>query len=95
MEVAGGICRAARGQEPRLNKAKAEQVYSRWLAPLEQQIIEMVPYDTLLKEACSLAVTLGHPVADCLCLELARRWNIPLITADRDLWRNAFRKCGC
>ncbi len=83
MEVAGAICRATRGNDPRLSKAEADRLCSRWFSVVEQRILEMVPDETLLKEACSLAVSLGHPLADCLYLELANRWNIPLVTADR------------
>ena len=83
MEVAGGICRATRGNAPRLSKAEADQLNTRWLDVLDQRILELVPDETLLKEACSLAVSLSHPLADCLYLELAHRWNIPLVTADR------------
>jgi predicted nucleic acid-binding protein len=83
MEVAGAICRATRGNAPRLSKAEADQLCSRWFGLVEQRILEIVPDETLLKEACGLAVSLGHPLADCLYLELAHRWNIPLVTADR------------
>jgi predicted nucleic acid-binding protein len=82
-EVAGGICRATRGNAPRLSEAEADQLCSRWLSKLEQRILEIVPDESLLKEACGLAISLGHPLPDCLYLELAFRWNIPLITADR------------
>jgi predicted nucleic acid-binding protein len=83
MEVAGAICRAARGHAPRLSIAEADQLCSGWLNLLEKQILEIVPDETLLKEACGLAVSLSHPLADCVYLELAHRWNIPLVTADR------------
>jgi predicted nucleic acid-binding protein len=83
MEVAGAICRATRGNDPRLNEAEADRLFSRWFSVVEQRILEIVPDESLLKEACCLAVSLGHPLADCLYLELANRWNIPLVTADR------------
>ena len=83
MEVAGGICRATRGKAPRLSKAVAGQLNGRWLTLLEQRVLEIVPDETLLKEACGLAISLDHPLADCLYLELAQRWNIPFVTADR------------
>jgi len=82
-EVAGAICRATRGNTPRLSNSEADQLCSRWLTLLGQKVIELVPDDTLLKEACGIALSLGHPLADCLYLELAYRWNIPLVTADR------------
>jgi predicted nucleic acid-binding protein len=75
MEVAGAICRATRGHAPRISKVEANQICSRWFALLDQQILEIVADETLLKEACGLAVSLGHPLADCLYLQLAHRWN--------------------
>jgi predicted nucleic acid-binding protein len=83
MEVAGAICRATRGTTPRLSKTEADQLCSRWFSRVEERVLEIVPDESLLKEACNLAVSLSHPLADCLYLELARRWNIPLVTADR------------
>lgn len=83
MEVAGAICRATRGKTPRLSKTEAEQLCSRWFTLLGQKVLELVPDDGLMKEACGLSVSLGHPLPDCLYLELAQRWNIPLVTADR------------
>ena len=83
MEVAGAICRATRGKSPRLSRAEANQLCSRWFTLCGERILELIPDETLLKEACGLSVSLGHPLADCLYLELAYRWNIPLVTADR------------
>jgi predicted nucleic acid-binding protein len=89
MEVAGAICRAARGNAPRLSKEEADQLCSRWLNLVDNRLLEIVPGETLLKGACGLAVSLGHPLADCLYLELADRWNIPLVTADRVFYERA------
>jgi len=92
MEVAGGICRATRGIAPRLSQMEADQLCSRWLNKVEQRIVEIVPDESLLKDACSLAVSLSHPLTDCLYLELASRWNIPLITADRVLYKRVVER---
>lgn len=92
MEVAGAICRATRGSAPRLSREEADQVCSHWFGFVEQQSLEIVPDETLLKEACGLAVSLGHPVADCLYLQLAYRWNIPLVTADRVFHERAVKR---
>jgi predicted nucleic acid-binding protein len=89
MEVAGAFCRATRGNAPRLSKEEADQLCSRWLNLVDNRLLEIVPDETLLKEACGLAVSLGHPLADCLYLELANRWNIPLVTADRVFYERA------
>ena len=34
-------------------------------------------------DAVDLAVNLNHPVQDCLYLAAARRFDVPLLTADR------------
>ena len=83
LEVAGAICRATRGNAPRLTPAEADQLCSRWFGLIAGRVLELVPDETLLEEACGLAVSLGHPLADCLYLELSHRRSIPLVTADR------------
>jgi predicted nucleic acid-binding protein len=47
----------------------------------------LVPMATLFDEAADLARTLRHPIYDCAYLALARREDIEVITADRDMAR--------
>lgn len=46
-------------------------------------------FDTeqLLKEALAMACAFDHPVYDCLYVETARRFDMPLLTADARLMR--------
>lgn len=45
--------------------------------------VEWVPLEDLMEEAVDLALTLRHPVYDCLYLALAIRRGWPVVTADR------------
>ena len=47
----------------------------------------LVPLEELVEDATRLALTLGHPVYDCLYLALAVREKTRLITADRQFAR--------
>jgi predicted nucleic acid-binding protein len=47
----------------------------------------LVPLEELVEDATRLAVTLGHPVYDCLHLALAVREKTRLVTADRQFAR--------
>jgi predicted nucleic acid-binding protein len=83
--VADAICRAAGGASPCLSNADAKELCERWFKAIEQHNLELIPDESLLQEACGLAVSLDLPLADCLYVELASRWNIPLVTASRSL----------
>jgi predicted nucleic acid-binding protein len=83
MEVAGGICRATREDKPRLTKTEAEDSLVRWFRMVRERVVEIVPDESLLKEASALSLSIGHPLADCFYLELSHRMNLPLITADK------------
>ena len=45
--------------------------------------IEFVAMKSLLMASLDLAVTLGHPAYDCLCLALAKQRDVRLVTADK------------
>ena len=47
----------------------------------------LVPLEELVEDATRLAVTLGHPVYDCLYLVLAVRENTRLVTSDQQFAR--------
>jgi predicted nucleic acid-binding protein len=46
----------------------------------------------LMSDALDLANELDHPVYDCFYLALARRLDVPLVTADRAFWRAVRRR---
>lgn len=59
-----------------------------WLAKAP---VTLVADRRLLKAALDMAMTLGHPVYDCLYLALAEDELLPLVTADRHLAEAARR----
>lgn len=50
-------------------------------------VIELLDHGAFVDEAFSLACRLNHPITDCLDAVVARRRDLPLITADRKLAR--------
>src|SRR4051794_29802624 len=52
---------------------------------LQSAPVELVPLETLVKEATRIALQLSHPVYDCIYLALAAHRDLPLVTADRGL----------
>ena len=44
---------------------------------------ELIPSRDLGRAALDIALTLGHPLYDCMYLALAQRRDLPLVTADR------------
>jgi len=50
----------------------------------------LTPDRDLLVEAVDLAIDLKHALQDCLYLAVARRFDVPLITADRSFRDRAF-----
>ena len=47
--------------------------------------LEPISSTVLLPRATEIALTLGHPIYDCLYLALAERWSIDFVTADKRL----------
>ncbi len=54
---------------------------------LVSAVVELEDHTDLVEEAFALACRLNHSMTDCLYAVLARRRNLPLITADRKLAR--------
>jgi predicted nucleic acid-binding protein len=52
---------------------------------LDRMIGERVASPDLMHSALNLAISLGHPVYDCVYLALARQRGIPLVSADERL----------
>jgi predicted nucleic acid-binding protein len=52
---------------------------------LQSAPVELVPLESLVKEATRMALQLSHPVYDCIYLALAAHRDLPLVTADRGL----------
>ena len=62
--------------------AATTQIGARWLLQVPLQVHDSAG---LLAEALALALQLQHPAYDCFYLALARRVDVPLVTADRRL----------
>lgn len=60
----------------------ATQLGARWLLQVPVQVHDSAG---LLADALALALQLQHPAYDCFYLALARRVDVPLVTADRRL----------
>lgn len=60
----------------------AALVAARWLLQAPLEVHDSVG---LLVDALTLALKLQHPAYDCVYLALARRIDLPLVTADRRL----------
>ena len=54
---------------------------------MTRQVVELFDHEPLLDEAFSLTCRLNHSMTDCLYAVLARRLNLPLVTADGKLAR--------
>ncbi|MDY6924943.1 MAG: type II toxin-antitoxin system VapC family toxin [Pseudomonadota bacterium] len=52
-----------------------------------REVVELFDHAPLLDEAFSLACRFNHSTTDCLYAVLARRLNLPLVTADGKLAR--------
>ena len=52
-----------------------------------EAVVEMSDHRALVDEAFAMACRLNHSMTDCLYAVLARRLNLPLITADGKLAR--------
>jgi predicted nucleic acid-binding protein len=52
-----------------------------------KEVVELFDHAPLLDEAFSLACRFNHSMTDCLYAVLARRLNLPLVTADGKLAR--------
>ncbi len=80
IEVANALRRYVVGGE--LRAGAAEENLS-----VIKEVVELFDHAPLLDEAFSLACRFNHSMTDCLYAVLARRLNLPLVTADGKLAR--------
>jgi predicted nucleic acid-binding protein len=81
LEVCSALCRRVRRGE--LGGEEARVRCQHWLERLRDGLIELTPDRDLLSESIVLANQFKHALQDCLYLAVARRFDVPLITADR------------
>jgi predicted nucleic acid-binding protein len=79
-------CANALWAKARRHEITAEETVER-LSLLHSAPVLLVPVAELVEDATRLAVTLDHPVYDCLYLALAVREGTRLITADQQFVR--------
>jgi predicted nucleic acid-binding protein len=88
VEVAAALCRRSRKGELAAEDAKVRCAH--WLDRLHGGLFTLTPDRDLLSDAIELAANLKHPLQDCLYLATARRFDVPLITADTSFRDRAF-----
>lgn len=76
VEAANGIRRAVR--ENAGTQAEARE----WLSILDDAPVQDIPMTSVLRQGLDLAMSLSHPVYDCLFLALAIERDCRLLTAD-------------
>jgi predicted nucleic acid-binding protein len=81
VEVAAALLRRVRKGE--LAAEDARRRCNHWLERLRKGLFRLTPDHELLDDAIALSAELKHPLQDCLYLAAARRFDAPLITADR------------
>jgi predicted nucleic acid-binding protein len=81
LEVLSAITRRVRvGQA---TEAEAQTRCQKWLNQLHEGAISLISEADVLAEAVDLSTKQRHPLADCLYLAAARRFDAELITADK------------
>lgn len=95
MEVAAALCRRVRRNE--LAADEARQRCEHWFSSLSKGLFDLTPDRELMTDAVVLATDLKHPLQDCVYLAAARRFDVPLITADKTFREktSAFDKRVC
>ncbi|MEZ6104432.1 MAG: type II toxin-antitoxin system VapC family toxin [Pirellulaceae bacterium] len=79
-EVAGAFVRARRRGD--IDETDLADCISRWNLAIESRVVSLEQELQDVLRASELAVSIGHPLADCVYLAMAERLNAPLVTAD-------------
>ena len=80
-DVGGAITRKVRN-----GKVTAEDDFrlcGLWVKQLEQDVVSLIPDGDVFDSAVRLSVEIKHALQDCLYLAVARKYDVPLITADK------------
>lgn len=83
MEVAAALRRKVAGDD--LRAEQALDAFGALLDAVADGTIHLADDDAIMAAAFTLALTLGHPVPDCLYVAIAEREGAALATADRRL----------
>lgn len=79
-EVANSLRKKIRAGEMRVEQALQA-------LPHLARSVRLLPTEPFAEMALELALELGHPVYDCVFLEIARTLDFPFVTADMKLWK--------
>ncbi|MBU0725379.1 MAG: type II toxin-antitoxin system VapC family toxin [Alphaproteobacteria bacterium] len=82
-EVLAAITRAHRAD--RIGAGLAREIAGNWRQLIADGGLVCAPDDLLLEMAVDIALSIRHPLQDCLYLALAQNLDCPLVTADRKL----------
>jgi predicted nucleic acid-binding protein len=89
LEVTAAIIR--RYREGHLPEKKAREGAFAWEAMLEHRLVRLVPDAELFSEAVQMAFLARHTLADCLYLATAKKFALPVITADKPMQERGAR----
>jgi predicted nucleic acid-binding protein len=81
VEVCAALCRRVRRGE--IDAEEAQRRCKHWLERLNKGLFTLTADRELMLDAVQLSIELEHPIQDCLYLAAARRFDAPLITADK------------
>lgn len=89
LEVTGAIIR--RYREGHVSEKRAREGTQAWEAMLERRVVHLVSNAELYEDAVQMAFLAKHALADCMYLVAARRFEAPVITADRPMLERGSR----
>jgi predicted nucleic acid-binding protein len=72
-----------------MREEDAREAITRWERLLDEELVSIVPTDELVEKAVEVALTLRHPLHDCLYVALAVSRKARLVTADGPLHKRA------
>jgi len=81
VEVSSAITRAYRNKI--ITKAEAEEKLEQWRRFAALDTVRLTPNADLLPDAEEFSLTFRYPVADCLYLAAAKKYDLRLITTDQ------------
>jgi predicted nucleic acid-binding protein len=87
IEVAGAITRKVRNGK--VTPEDARRLCDVWVSQLEANVVSLIPDDDVFESAMLLSIEIKHALQDCLYLAVARKYDVPLITADRPFFERA------
>lgn len=79
-EVAGAFTRRAKDKQITVDDAKSYM--DRWLLAIATNVMRLEEDNRDITSALDLAIKMVHVLPDCIYLAMAKRLDVPLVTAD-------------